>query len=392
MLASKQKLPPSGIRFGWTPAQRGVLSDRADTVSEPCPGNGVDRRTGGTGDNVTKLPNCPNGRGHASLTIELRHLRYVIAAAENRSFRRAAMVLGVRESAISRRIRDLEDEIGAALFIRHHGGVNLTYAGKKFLGRARKAISQIGYAAKDIAAAGRGEEGLVRIGIFSSLASGFLAELLIAYDAEHSGVRLDFIEASPSEHVAAIQQHRLDVAFLTGQPCPEGCDVAHLWNERIFVALPQHDELAEQDGVTWKDLRNRHFIVSEVEPGPEVHDYLIKHLAEFGHHPSVERCGVGRDNLMQLVALHRGLTLTSEAMTAVQFIGTVYRPLIGECLPFSAVWSPKNDNPALRRLLSMARSMSKRHFKKTAFTQPPIPPPGQNVTPAVPSQTPDPSP
>jgi hypothetical protein len=57
------------------------------------------------------------------------------------------------------------------------------------------------------------------------------------------------------------------------------------------------------------------FIVSEANPGPAIHDYLVKHLAELGRHPNVERCGVGRDNLMRLVTLGRGLTLTSEATT-----------------------------------------------------------------------------
>ncbi|WP_211115405.1 hypothetical protein [Nitrospirillum amazonense] len=91
----------------------------------------------------------------------------------------------------------------------------------------------------------------------------------------------------------------------------------------------------------------------------EIHDYLMKNLAELNHHPTVERCDVARDNLMKLVTLGRGVTLTSEATTGVAFPGIVYRPIADETLPFSAVWSPRNDNPAFRRLLSMARTFSK---------------------------------
>lgn len=127
------------------------------------------------------------------LSVELRHLRYVVAAAEHGSFRRAAKAMKVHESAISRRIRDLEDEIGAALFIRHHGGVHLTHAGQRFLIRARRALSQIGHAAVDAASSGRGEAGVVRIGIFSSLASGFLADLLRAYVAANPSIRPDLV-------------------------------------------------------------------------------------------------------------------------------------------------------------------------------------------------------
>src|SRR5579871_4265281 len=110
-----------------------------------------------------------------SSKIVLQYLHYVLAAAAKRSFRQAAAELGLRESTISRGIRELEDEIGVALFIRHPGGVKLTNAGTRLLSHARQAVGRIEYALKDAGAAGRGEAGMVRIGIFSSLASGFLA-------------------------------------------------------------------------------------------------------------------------------------------------------------------------------------------------------------------------
>ncbi|MBN9290858.1 MAG: LysR family transcriptional regulator [Hyphomicrobium denitrificans] len=290
--------------------------------------------------------------------MELRHLRYAIAAAEHGSFRKAAKALGIHESAVSRRIRDIEDQMGAALFIRSPSGVTLTYAGQRFVSRAKKAVSQVGYAIKDVSVVGRGDEGVVRIGIFSSLASGFLAELLHAYRAVHPRVRLDVIEGGPAEQIPAIQQHRIDVAFLTGQPIAAGCEMAQLWTERVFVALPKWHSLAVRKEISWHDLREHRFIVSEVEPGREIYDYLVKHLADLGHHPLVERHSVYRDTLMQLVAIGRGLTVTSEATVATGFPGVVYRQLAGEVLPFCAIWSPGNDNPAFRRLLSLANSMS----------------------------------
>jgi DNA-binding transcriptional LysR family regulator len=295
-----------------------------------------------------------------SSRIVLLYLHFVLAAADKRSFRQAAMELGVGESTISRGIRDLEDEIGVALFIRHPGGVRLTNAGAKFLNDARMAIDHVEYALRDAGAAGRGEVGMVRIGILSSLASGFLPDLLQAYQAENPSVLLDFVEGSPAEHVAAVQHDRMDVAFLTGEPVAYGCEATLLWEERLFVVLPTGHGLAESEDIGWDDLRDEYFIVCETNPGPEIHDYLVKHLAELGHHPTVERCGVGRDNLMKLVTLGRGLTLACEATTGATFPSVVYRPLQAERLPFSAIWSPRNDNPAFRRLLSMARALSKR--------------------------------
>ncbi|WP_118137611.1 LysR family transcriptional regulator [Oceanicella sp. SM1341] len=295
------------------------------------------------------------------LRIELRHLRYFVAAAEQGSFRKAAKALGMQESAVSRRLRDLEDMLGASLFQRRTTGVLLTVAGQRFLVRARTALKSVHQGANEVAGIGRSEEGQIKIGIFSSLASGFLHELLNSYDRAHAGVSIDLINGNPAEHVAAVRQLRLDVAFITGTAAWRGCDTMHLWSERVFLVLPLQHTLAQLDEIEWTDVSGERFIISDSAPGPEIHDFLMQRLAELGRHPEIEAQSVGRDNLMTLVAIGRGLTLTSEATTAAQFPGVVYRPIQGEVLPFSAVWSPHNDNPASRRLISMARQMAKSH-------------------------------
>ena len=145
------------------------------------------------------------------MPIQIRHINYVIAAADHGSFRRAAAALGVQESAISRRIRELEDRLGTTFFIRSSGGVKLTHAGKQFVQRGRKALSEIGLARAEVTAIGRGEDGHVRIGIFSSLASGFLSDLIKTFSGRHHAVQLTFVDGNPAEHVAAVRQHQLDM-------------------------------------------------------------------------------------------------------------------------------------------------------------------------------------
>lgn len=297
--------------------------------------------------------------GMRRLTVELRHVRYVIEAAERGSFRAAARALGIQQSAISRRIRDLEDELGVSLFIRERAGVCLTDAGKRFVARARRAMAHLRIATDDAGCCGRGEVGVVRIGITSSLAGGFLADLLRIHAKRNPGVRADVVEGGRFAHISGIQRLQLDIAFLSGAPSAEGCDNIDLWSERVFVVVPTSDKLAASDEVQWSDLRGRRFVVSEDDPGPEIGDYIVKHLATLGDIPHIERLAVGRDNLMHLVALGQGLTLTSEAATAGRSPGIAFVPLRSEILQFSAVWLRRNDNPALRRLLSLARTMGR---------------------------------
>ena len=300
-------------------------------------------------------------------TIRLRQLRHFLAAADHGSFRKAAIALDINESSVSRQIRDLEDELGASLFIRHSGGVRLTVAGQEFLRSARHALRQIDIGVTKVAAVGRADQGLLKVGIFSSLASGFLFNLLRRFGTRHPTVQVDLIDGNPSEHVAAVRQLDLDIAFITGTAPWDGCETEHLWCERVFVVLPAGHPLAAKAELEWPDLTGERFIVSDVAPGQEIHDYLVAHLAGLGHHPDIHSQHVGRDNILSLVAVGRGLTLTTEATTVGQFPGIAFRQLADEVLPFSVVWSDQHDNPACRRVLSMARAMG----KASVLSQPP---------------------
>lgn len=222
--------------------------------------------------------------------------------------------------------------------------------------RARHALRQIDIGVTRVASIGRAEEGILKVGIFSSLASGFLFDLLGAFGRQHPKVRVHLVDGDPAEHVAAVRNLELDAAFVTGAGPRDGCETEQLWFEHIFVVLPDGHPLVAKAALAWSDIARERFIVSDAPPGPEIHDYLVAHLSDLGRHPDIQFQKVGRDNLLSLVALGRGLTLTSEATIGAQFRGIAYRVLAGEVLPFSVVWSARNDNPASRRLLSMARA------------------------------------
>ena len=280
--------------------------------------------------------------------------------AEHLSFTRAAKVLGIRQSTVSRRMRALEDQLGVSLFERDITGVRLTEAGRRFLDRARSALAEIDHAVKDAGSAGRGAEGAVRIGIMSSVSAGFVRNLLRSFHKSHPAISINVAEGSASEHIARITERQLDVAFVTGRSAPLRCDSLLLWEARVFIVLPERHVLAGSTSLGWDALKDEPFIVSRDAPGPEIHDYIIRRAAELGRSPSVERHDVSRETLMHLVALGFGLSLVSEGATGTLYPDVVFRSLAApeDVLPYSAIWLPGNDNPALRRFLSLARSMS----------------------------------
>ncbi|WP_084513992.1 LysR family transcriptional regulator [Salipiger mucosus] len=291
--------------------------------------------------------------------LSLNQLVYFIAACNAGSFRRAAIELNIQQSTVSRAVRELEDSLGASLLHRLSHGVRPTEAGKRFHKRARAIVRDVQLACREVSAIGRSECGTVRVGFFSSLASGFLADLLKVYDFAHKGVRIDLLNGNPQDHVVAIRQMSMDVAFVSGERLWDGCEACPLWSERVYLVLPTSHELAEKCEISWSDVTDERFIVSDSAPGPEITDYLVQRLAGFSHHPEVDTLCVGRDDLFALVAVGRGLTVTSEAMTVAKLPGLTYRPITGERVPFCAVWLRENDNPALRKFLSVARSMAR---------------------------------
>jgi DNA-binding transcriptional LysR family regulator len=300
-------------------------------------------------------------RGARSPIPKLVSVTQALLVGEYLSFRRAAGVLGVRQSAVSRRVRDLEDEIGVSLFERNHAGVRVTNAGARFLQQAREALLQLDQAVKTAGAAGSGAVGELSIGILSSVATGYLRDLIKVYGAQHSKVAIRILEGAAADHVMAVRKRQLDVAFIVDTTDPAGCELAPLWSERIFVVLPDHHALRGRKQIEWQELRNEHLIVRRSERDPALCDRITRRLSNGGQAPIVEMLDVGRDTLMHLVALGRGVGLTSEATVATPFPKVVFRPIAGddEYLQFCAAWSARNDNPALRRFLSLARTMAR---------------------------------
>jgi DNA-binding transcriptional LysR family regulator len=139
------------------------------------------------------------------------------------------------------------------------------------------------------------------------------------------------------------------------------CDVAPLWNERLFVVLPHGHALGGRTVIDWSDLHSEHFIFRQATCDPVLCERIIKHLtAPFGG-PVIQKLDVGHETVMHLVGIGQGVSITSEATVASSFPNVVFRPISGgdETVQFSAVWLAENDNPALRRLLSLARMHAK---------------------------------
>ncbi|CAM3308407.1 transcriptional regulator, LysR family [Paracoccus aminovorans] len=294
------------------------------------------------------------------IPFDLSALQYVVAAADYGSFRRAAEALGQYPATVSRGVQRIEDVVGVSFFERCSSGIRLTDAGVQFVAAVRPAIDQIMRATQTAGAAGRGEYGRLSIGVLTSLAGGFLRELIEQYTLSHPKVAIEVRDGGRAEHIAALRSRQLDIAFFTGNGAIADCETAELWREQVHVAFSADHHLAERESIEWSWLRDQKFLVTKCAPGLEVHDYIVRRLADYSTYPAFEIMPCNQETLMNMVAIGRGITVVSAGWSFVSVPRLVLRPLVADedTVPFSAVWAPGRDNPSLRRFLSLASKLA----------------------------------
>ncbi|TIM31635.1 MAG: LysR family transcriptional regulator [Mesorhizobium sp.] len=288
------------------------------------------------------------------MAIELRHLRYAVAAAHYGSFRRAAEALGIKQSSLSRRIRQMEDRLGVSVFERSSSGVRLTTAGNEILRTSQHLVDGLEHMVASAKAAGRGEAGQLSFGFYTSLSAGNLRASLMEHARRFPEVEIRMVEAARANLFASLRHGQLDIAIITGEPAAREGEAMALWSERIMVALPESHPLATNEIVYWTDLRSETFLLSHRDPGPELRDILLVKLAS----PKFVCQDASRESIMGLVGAGFGVSLICEAGICASHAGVVYRELQDGTGPsrisFAAYWRSDNDNPALmnfRKLL-----------------------------------------
>lgn len=192
--------------------------------------------------------------------IPLVSLIHALAVAEHLNFRHAASALRVSQSSVSTRIKQLEHDLGVLLFERRHRGVRLTDAGQHFLEQVATGIEHLDHAVRTAGAISRGEQGRLRVGLYASIAAGFLAELLGQFRELHPAINLQITEGRARDTIREVREGRLDLAFIVGVPPAGDCHSRPLWTETLLVALQEGHPLAAAEGVRWTELAGEPFL------------------------------------------------------------------------------------------------------------------------------------
>jgi DNA-binding transcriptional LysR family regulator len=265
--------------------------------------------------------------------MELRHLRYFVAVAEERHITRAAERLGMQQPPLSQQIRDLERELQVQLFRRLPRGVELTDAGSAFLERARLILDEVERACVTTRRTARGEEGRVAVGFTSSAPfHPFVPRVIRAFRESSPLVSLVLEESGSRELVQALHSEEIDAAFIRSPVVDVvGLLVRPLLEEEMLVALPTGHAFATPaangEGLPLVKLANETFILYKRPGAPGLYDTIIAACRSVGFSPRVGQEAPRIVSTLNLVAAGLGVSVVPASLQRLQMDGVVYRAL-----------------------------------------------------------------
>lgn len=263
--------------------------------------------------------------------MELRHLRYFLAVAEELNFTRAAARLGIGQPPLSQQISALEREVGAALFRRLPRGVALTEAGQALLPEARETLAQAERAMRHATRGARGELGRLRLGFTSSAAfNSVMAASVSAFRRAYPGVELTLEETATTKLLDRLASEDLDAVFIRlGHLDPEGVRLRVLVDEPMMIVLSARHRLAASGGLKLDQLSTEPFVLFPRQAGPSLFDGIIAKCRSAGFDPVLGQEAPQFTSAVNLVAAELGVSLVPASIMQVQVPGVVYLPILG---------------------------------------------------------------
>ena len=290
--------------------------------------------------------------------MELRHLRYFVAVAEELNFTRAASRLHTSQPSLSQQIRQLEAEIGVPLLDRSRHHVALTDGGRIFLREVRDILGRIDHAGRLAKQAAGGRAGDLSVGTFPAADVRILPALRALVATELPHLRLLLHSKYAVEPGMGLQSGALDVAFMRGPLNVDGLDSIELLRESIVVVLPAHHQLARRKQIPVALLHDLPCIAMDRSLAPALHDAiaLLYRQAHIRMH-AVTRA----DNVLghlQLVQEGLGFALLPESVGSLLPPGVILKPLASDPVPMVSIviaWRTGNTSPLVRAFIDLVR-------------------------------------
>lgn len=303
--------------------------------------------------------------------MELRHLKYFVAAVEGRSLRAASRRLHVAQPEISKTISDLESELGISL-LRRSGGkaVEVTAGGEAFYRETLKTLKQVDRSVEIMKQTARGELGSISVGFCGASTYAFLPDLVREYKQQNPGVKIELFELTPANQETAFRNGMIDVGF-TRPLSPEIAsthDSLFLYREPLFIALPASRKVAAST-IRVGELASERFVLFHRKGSPQLFDTIVNLCNENGFSPSVESEPELLQTVLTLVAADQGVSVVPSCALSLQIDGVSLLRMEPDHVQIElvAAWPRNSDSPILRGFLDLVKKRQDLIHRKATF-------------------------
>lgn len=294
--------------------------------------------------------------------MELRHLRYFAALAEELHFGRAAEKVFVAQPTLSQQIQTFEDELGMRLFERTKRSVALTQAGEALLPYARRILKEAERAEKAAHAAREGQAGYLRVGFEAPAMRSGLSRVIKAFRAEAPGVELSLEERGSRQQAEALREETLDVGFVLLPIDERGLRVKEVDEAPTALVLPAGHRLAGRQEVPLRELENEPHVMWARDVAPGVYDDYLRACHAAGFAPKVVQEIRHMESLLGLVAAGIGISTAHRSRAMSDYPGVTYALITEPRIPIrtGVAWRQGAPAPVVERFLRVTGEVAAR--------------------------------
>jgi DNA-binding transcriptional LysR family regulator len=294
--------------------------------------------------------------------MELRHLRYFVAVAEDLSFTKAAGKLHLAQPSLTRQIHDLEDELGVRLLNRSKSRVALTEEGRSFLADAQRILTLATESILAVQRLSRGETGQLNLAYLPNFDFELLPETLKAFRLTFPHIALNLFDMTPAEQLRALEARKIDLGFV-GLPPPASAGAIEwesIAQHSIVAVLPAKHPLARKRRLTLSELESMFFVGMSEKTHPGFRDWLNQTCQEANFTPRVLQDAELETSLMAFIAEGLGVTLARDHIKKLPHPGVTFRPLVPALKSdYCIAWNRSNDSRALHQYIEIIEGMTK---------------------------------
>ena len=294
--------------------------------------------------------------------MELRHLRYFVAVAEELSFRKAAEKLHMAQPPLSAQIKSLEQELQVRLFHRTTRWVQLTHSGRVFLAGARAVLAASDQAEQRVRDAEHGLAGTLRVGVIAPVTNAWLAAILRRFRQQFPGVQLSLFDLTSTEQLRRLRAQELDAGLLRPPVGFPELEYKFVGESRQVLAVPTGHKLAKKKGLCWEDFHDQEMVLIHPSAQHGFYDAFLAECAKAGAKPRPVQYANDIQTKMWLISAGFGIAPTIATLEEVRRPGLTFRPLPAG-LPLVQtvlVWHRDDSSPVLSRFCESFEPFGKR--------------------------------